>query len=290
MKKSSDMQMLRKGELEVVIVNGYPSSLTFDSSGTVYPVFHTGGLPSDHDLREPEVDDFPKWPNRSGKTMFPVVGPVKENTIIVNGMHYSQPKHGFSDDIGHSFTRKERENILVYTQNYKGGKVKTKDGNFSFVPYKLVRKFSIDDYYSANSLSQETLIINNSNEPMRYMYGEHFSFKSPKNPKNGRFVFKDQSQFDLLKVIEDSKKWATVRKKTEDVTYIDLERGIGVNFWSNLGGLMFWSPGPFFAIEPITNAPIRPEKQKYFEPGSPCQRLDSKGYVSRYTRIMPFLF
>lgn len=134
-------------------------------------LMHGGGRPAE--LQEPE--DAQGWGN-SEIVMFPVIGPVKDNAIMIRGERYPMGQHGIARHLPWTVLE-QRTDRIVFQQRYEG---RTPVPN-NKIPgpavwpfsYTLEKRFQL----MPEGISVRFAVKNDGDEPMQYMIGWHPAFK-----------------------------------------------------------------------------------------------------------------
>lgn len=208
-----------------------------------------GGTPEK--LKRPEENpEAGGWQN-SEIIMFPIVGPVKDNQITVDGLQYPMGQHGIARYIKNELKSQFNDRVIfkqIYTAK---SPVKSPKGEFSFpFSYELEKQYRLKD----DSLEFVIKVKNTSDKPMPYAIGWHPAFRIF-GDESDIYIQTKTDKHPLSKIKELSKTSALILPGTKELKYVSGNTEIGVS--STLEHTMIWSPcdQPFICIEPISVLP-----------------------------------
>ncbi|WP_310556583.1 aldose 1-epimerase family protein [Flavobacterium sp.] len=204
--------------------------------------------------------------NKTSPVLFPIVGQIKNDTYLFNGIEYSMSRHGFARDFEFVIIEKN-ENLVVFSLSENKETLQNYPFNF-----ELQVKYSLEN----NTLVVSYLVKNNSKTKMPFSIGAHPAFAINSDFENHSLLFDKEENlvtFELEKGLLSGKsreiktfdrqlglnydlfrKDALIFKKLNSKSITILENNlpcVKVNFndFPNLG---IWTNqnAPFLCIEP----------------------------------------
>jgi len=137
-----------------ILVSGHGAELiSFEKSGSDY-------------LWDKKV---PYW-QRQAPVLFPIVGKLKENTYVYNGVKYTLPQHGFARDSEFELKEKSERHLLFRLLN-------NRNPNYPF-SFELYIEYSID----LDGVTTRYIVHNIGTGIMPFSIGAHPAFKCPFYP------------------------------------------------------------------------------------------------------------
>ena len=208
---------------------------------------HGASLPKS----EQKPEDTLGW-QQSELIMFPVVGPVKDNFLDIDGNEYSMAQHGISRHLPWELI--ERNGVMArFRQLYLAGtpvaNSKIEKGLVWPFSYRMEKTYEL----TGSGLKFTVTVTNESETPMRYSTGWHPAFKI----HNPYFVAQDSDgdrRISLLEICEASLKSALVLSRNE-LTLVDSGT---LTVTTDAPYIMLWSPAgsKMVCIEPTTQHPV----------------------------------
>jgi galactose mutarotase-like enzyme len=206
---------------------------------------HGGGLPEE----QKSAEDKKGWQN-SEIVMFPIVGPAKENKIIIHGGEYPLGQHGIARHLPWSIMSQNAQGI-TFLQEYDANEP-VQHGKMAF-PMAWSHAYSMEKTYrlEKEKFVAEFSIQNRSSTPMPFMLGWHPAFRMSDKKESVTITANDQT-ITLDQVLEASMKSALFVTGKE-IMYTDDEKSFTVR--SDMGKFMLWSPADtlLLCIEPVTD-------------------------------------
>lgn len=228
------------------------ASLRYDD----WQYMHGGGR-----TEESKSDSDKRGWSNSEIIMFPVVGPVKDSQVLVDGESYPMGQHGISrylpfEEINHNkttavFCQKYVANTPVLNPKDKGPK------EFTW-PFS----FNIKKKYNANRdgvLTVNFSITNTSDRPMPYQFGWHPAFRTlGDNTKNAQIYVLGASEDNCP--LDSIRSDIGIAKKIEHGTVCYQNQDKSIELTSDMGKTMIWSPSgsDLVCLEPVTKLPVEP--------------------------------
>lgn len=133
--------------------------------------------------------------SRHSPLLFPYVGRVATNKLIIEGKHYPAKQHGFARDLDHK--------IVCVDGKVATFRLEDSDETREFYPYDFALKTTYK--LEKNTVVCKHKVINCDTRPMPFSFGFHTALPCPFVPET---------------VMEDYK---LVFEKKEDCTYFDLQ-------------------------------------------------------------------
>lgn len=197
-------------------------------------VLHGGGKPS-------ELKDAGDagWPN-SEIVMFPIIGPVKNNALVIDDDSYPMAQHGIARHLPWSVESYDAQSV-TFVQRYDAY-TPVENTKISMplrwpFSYELRKRFVVD----GSGLKAEFVVINHSSRPMPYAFGWHPAFRLTHDTilAGERLAVEEVKALSVTRACEIMANEAT----------FGLVRVI-----STLPFLAFWSPpeGRLLCIEPVS--------------------------------------
>ena len=208
---------------------------------------HGASLPQS----EQTPEDALGW-KQSELIMFPIVGPVKDNLLNMDGIEYPMAQHGISRHLPWELIE-HNGGMARFRQSYLAGTpvVNSKIEKRLVWPfsYRMEKAYELTD----SGLIFTVTVTNDSETPMRYSTGWHPAFKihnpyfSARFPDGGRRI-------SLLEITEASLKNAVVLS-CQEVTLVDSGT---LKVTTDAPYIMLWSPAgsKMVCIEPTTQQPV----------------------------------
>lgn len=237
--------------------------------------------------------------------LFPIVGALKDNKVIIEGNEYSMGKHGFA--------RKSEFALTKLTDNKAVFKLKYNDDTLKQYPYKFLLTITheIDD----KGFTTKYKVNNLDDKPIMFAIGGHTGF-AVDSIENYKLIFDEVENCKLYytdseSIISDNlvhkKSFDTTNEfeldysdydidviiakdiKSRKVKLINKETGSGIEFdYSGFDVLGIWTPpgkkSPFICLEPWNGIPAYDNEDGKFENKPYIVKLDVDGeYKVGYT-------
>ena len=208
---------------------------------------HGASLPQS----EQTPEDALGW-KQSELIMFPIVGPVKDNFLDMDGIEYPMAQHGISRHLPWELIE-HNGGMARFRQSYLAGtpvvNSKTEQKLVWPFSYRMEKTYEV----TGSGLKFTVTVRNESEAPMRYSTGWHPAFKIHNPYFSARFADGDR-RISLLEITEVSLKNAVVLS-CHEVTLVDSGT---LKVTTDAPYIMLWSPAgsKMVCIEPTTQYPV----------------------------------